>query len=140
MVSQLSVIDKQTTKKICVSSELPQQTVVLSTAAVFRITENMISNALRYCKEKIEADISFSQPFLIIMITDDGKGFSQKDLAEATNCFYKGKSSRDHFGIGLSICKMLSEKHGGFIQLDNAPGKGARVTLKIKTEHLSALL
>ena len=139
MVSQLSVIDKQTTKKICVSSELPQQTVVLSTAAVFRITENIISNALRYCKEKIEADISFSQPFLIIMITDDGKGFSQKDLAEATNCFYKGKSSRDHFGIGLSICKMLSEKHGGFIQLDNAPGKGARVTVKIKTEHLSAL-
>ena len=67
---------------------------------------------------------------LAIMITDDGKGFSQKDLAEATNCFYKGKSSRDHFGIGLSICKMLSEKHGGFIQLDNAPGKGARVTLK----------
>lgn len=139
MVSQLSVIDKQTTKKICVSSELPQQTVVLSTAAVFRITENIISNALRYCKEKIEADISFSQPFLIVMITDDGKGFSQKDLAEATNCFYKGKSSRDHFGIGLSICKMLSEKHGGFIQLDNAPGKGARVTVKIKTEHLSAL-
>lgn len=139
MVSQLSVIDKQTAKKICVSSELPQQTVVLSTAAVFRITENIISNALRYCKEKIEADISFSQPFLIIMITDDGKGFSQKDLAEATNCFYKGKSSRDHFGIGLSICKMLSEKHGGLIQLDNAPGKGARVTVKIKTEHLSAL-
>lgn len=139
MVSQLSVIDKQTTKKICVSSELPQQTVVLSTAAVFRITENIISNALRYCKEKIEADISFSQPFLIVMITDDGKGFSQKDLAEATNYFYKGKSSRDHFGIGLSICKMLSEKHGGFIQLDNAPGKGARVTVKIKTEHLSAL-
>lgn len=133
IVSQLSIIDKQTTKKICVSSELPQQTVVLSTAAVFRIIENIISNALRYCKEIIEADISFSQPFLIVVITDDGRGFSQKDLAEATNYFYKGKSSKAHFGIGLSICKMLSEKHGGFIQLDNAPGKGARVTVKIKT-------
>ena len=42
IVSQLSIIDKQNTKKICVSSELPQQTVVLSTAAVFRITENEI--------------------------------------------------------------------------------------------------
>lgn len=139
IISQLSIIDKQTNKKICVSSELPQQNVVLSTAAVFRIIENMISNALRYCKENIEADISFSQPFLTIMITDDGEGFSQKDLAEATNYFYKGKSSKTHFGIGLSICKMLSEKHGGFIRLENAPGKGARVTVKIKTEHLSAL-
>lgn len=139
IVSQLSIIDKQTTKKICVSSELPQQTVLLSTAAVFRITENIISNALRYCKEKIEVDISFLQPFLIVMITDDGRGFSQKALAEATNYFYKEKSSKAHFGIGLSICKMLSEKHGGFIQLDNVPGKGARVTVKIKTENLSAL-
>ena len=139
IVSQLSIIDKQNTKKICVSSELPQQTVVLSTAAVFRITENIISNALRYCKEKIEVDISFLQPFLIVVITDDGSGFSQKDLAEATNYFYKGKSSNAHFGIGLSICKILSEKHGGFIPLDNPPGKGARVIVKIKTENLSAL-
>ena len=139
MVSQFSVIGGQTAKKICVSSELPQQTVILSTAAVFRITENIISNALRYCKEKIEVDISFSQPFLTVMVTDDGKGFSQKDLIEATDYFYKGKSSKDHFGIGLSICKMLSEKHGGCIRLDNAPGKGARVTVKIKTENLSAL-
>lgn len=139
MVSQLSVIDKQTTKKICVSSELPRQNVVLSTAAVFRITENIISNALRYCKEKIEVDISFSQPFLAVVITDDGTGFSQKDLAEATNCFYKGKSSKAHFGIGLSICKMLSEKHGGFIRLENVPEKGARVTVKIKTKNLFAL-
>ena len=139
MVSQFSVIGGQTAKKICVSSELPQQTVILSAAAVFRITENIISNALRYCKEKIEVDISFSQPFLMVVVTDDGKGFSHKDLAEATDYFYKGKSSKDHFGIGLSICKMLSEKHGGCIRLDNAPGKGARVTVKIKTENLSAL-
>ena len=139
IVSQLSIIDKQNTKKICVSSELPQRPVILSAAAVFRITENIISNALRYCKEKIEVDISFLQPFLIVVITDDGSGFSQKDLAEATNYFYKGKSSKAHFGIGLSICKILSEKHGGFIQLDNAPGKGARVIVKIKTENLSAL-
>lgn len=139
MVSQLSIMDKQNAKKIHVLSELPQQTVVLSTAAVFRITENIISNALRYCKEEIEVEISFLQPFLTVMITDDGKGFSQKDLAEATDCFYKGKASKAHFGIGLSICKMLSEKHGGFIRLDNAPGKGARVTVKIKTENLSAL-
>lgn len=139
IVSQLSIIESQNTKKIHVSSALPNQTVVLSAAVVFRIAENIISNALRYCKEKIEVDISFSQPFLRVIVTDDGKGFSQRDLAEATDYFYKGKSSKDHFGIGLSICKMLSEKHGGFIRLDNAPGKGARVTVQIETKNLSAL-
>ena len=139
LCSQLSVIAEQNQKEIHVLSKLPQQTATLSTAAVFRIVENIIANALRYCKEKIVVNISFSQPFLSIVITDDGKGFSQKDLIEATNCFYKGKSSKEHFGIGLSICKTLAEKHGGYILLSNAPDNGAKVTVKIKTEEISAL-
>jgi signal transduction histidine kinase len=139
LCSQLLVIAEQNQKEIHVLSKLPQQTAALSPAAVFRIVENIIANALRYCKEKIDVNISFSQPFLSIVITDDGKGFSQKDLAEATNCFYKGKSSKEHFGIGLSICKTLAEKHGGCIQLDNTPDNGARVTVKIKTKEIPAL-
>lgn len=139
LCSQLSVIAGQNQKEIHVQSKLPQQTVTLSPAAVFRITENIIANALEYCKEKIDVNISFYQPFLSIVITDDGKGFSQKDLTEATNCFYKGKTSKTHFGIGLSICKTLAEKHGGYIRLDNAPEHGAKVTVKIKTEEISAL-
>jgi signal transduction histidine kinase len=139
LCSQLSVIAEQNQKEIHVLSKLPQQTAALSPAAVFRIVENIMANALRYCKEKIDVNISFSQPFLSIVITDDGKGFSQKDLAEATNCFYKGKSSKEHFGIGLSICKTLAEKHGGCIMLDNAPDNGARVTVKIKTKEIPAL-
>ncbi len=137
--SQFSVLAGQSAKNLQVSSNLPQQTVLLSKAAVFRITENIMSNALRYCKEHIMADISFTQPFLSITITDDGKGFSQEDLVKATNYFYKGTSSQEHFGIGLSICKMLAEKHNGSLQLDNAPGKGARVMVKIKIEKFSAL-
>ena len=137
--SWLSVIAEQNGKEISVLSNLPRQGAVISSAAVFRITENVIANALRYCKEKIEVDVMFSRPFLFIQITDDGKGFSQKDLAEATDCFYKGKSSKEHFGIGLSICKMLAEKHGGSIRLENVQGKGARVTIKINTENVSAM-
>ena len=33
---------------------------------------------------------------------------------------------------GLSICKILSEKFGGDIFLDNLPDRGAIITIKIK--------
>lgn len=139
LYSQLSLMAEQNQTDIRVTSELPRQTVTLSPAAVFRIIENIVANALRYCKERIDVTISYCSPFLLISVTDDGNGFSQKDLMEATNCFYKGRSSEAHFGIGLSICKTLAEKHGGCIQLSNMPDHGAKVSVKIKAEEISPL-
>ena len=139
MQTQLSILSKQHQTSICFSANLPEQTISLDPAAVFRIVENIVSNALRYCKSKIDLDFSYSQPFLTITVTDDGKGFSARDRAEAVGYFYKGKKEKEHFGIGLTICKILAEKHGGTIFLDNVPAGGARVTVKIKIEKLSPL-
>ena len=33
--------------------------------------------------------------------------------------------SGGHFGLGLHICKLLCEKQGGGLRLQNAPGGGA---------------
>lgn len=139
MRAQLSVIARQNQKEICLRAELPEQTVVLSAAAVFRIMENIVDNSLRFCRERIDVEVSFDAPFLTITITDDGRGFSEKERVEATDYFYKGKSEKKHFGIGLTICRILAQKHGGVIRLDNAPEGGARVTVKIKTEEISPL-
>ena len=136
MQTQLSILSGQHQTSIHFSANLPEQTVSLAPAAVFRIVENIVSNALRYCKSKIDLDFSYSQPFLTITVTDDGKGFSARDQAEAAGYFYKGRREKEHFGIGLTICKILAEKHGGTISLDNAPEGGARVTVKLKIEEI----
>lgn len=134
MQTQLAILSEQHQIKINISGQLPEQTVFLAPAAVFRIVENTVSNALRYCKSKIDLDFSYSQPFLIITVTDDGKGFSAQDRAEAVNFFYKGKKEKEHFGLGLTICKILAEKHGGSIFLDNTPNGGAMVTVQLSAD------
>lgn len=139
MQTQLSILSEQNQTNIHISADLPELMVSLAPAAVFRIVENTVSNALRYCKSKIDLDFSYSRPFLTITVTDDGKGFSAQDRAEAVNYFYKGKKEKEHFGIGLTICKILTEKHGGAIYLDNVPDGGARVTVKLKIEEIFAL-
>ena len=139
MQTQLSILSEQHQTVINISEQLPQQTVSIAPAAVFRIVENIVSNSLRYCKSQIDLDFSYSQSFLTITVTDDGKGFSAQDQAEAVNYFYKGKTEKEHFGIGLTICKILAEKHGGTISLDNTPDGGARVTVKLKIEEISPL-
>lgn len=132
MQTQLSVQAEQHQTKINISGQLPELTVSLAPAAVFRIIENIVSNALRYCNQTIDLVFAYSQPFLTITVTDDGKGFSAQDLAEAVDYFYKGKKEKEHFGIGLTICKILAEKHGGAIFLSNAPEGGARVSVELE--------
>lgn len=139
MQTQLSILSEQHQTKINISEQLPKQTVSIAPAAVFRIVENIVSNALRYCQSQIDLAFCYSQPFLTITIIDDGKGFSAQDRAEAVNYFYKGRKEKEHFGIGLTICKILAEKHGGTISLDNAPEGGAKVTVKLKIAEASSL-
>lgn len=139
MRTQLSFASGQQQTKINISGQLPEKTVSIAHAAVFRIVENIVSNALRYCKSQIDLDFSYSRPFLTITVTDDGPGFSEQDRIEAVNHFYKGKKEKEHFGIGLTICRILAKKHGGTISLDNGPGGGARVTVELKIEEITPL-
>ena len=60
-----------------------------------------------------------NKDFLIFTVEDDGKGFSEKDLEKATTVFYSSDKEGQHFGIGLSICRILCEKHGGLLDVSN---------------------
>jgi signal transduction histidine kinase len=98
---------------------------------VLEVFDNILSNAIRYSKFLIEVKVKLSDKELIIFVKDDGKGFSNKALREASNIYFSEEdNTRDHFGIGLSICKMLCEKHGGNMTLMNSIERGAIVCTK----------
>lgn len=88
-------------------------------AIVMQVYENLLSNAVRYAAEKVTVTLTV-HPFSI-KVQDDGEGFSEQDLAEATKPFYKaaGEPDSSHFGMGLNICKILCEKHGGYLKIYN---------------------
>ena len=69
---------------------------------------------------------------ICIFQCNDGVGFTSEELKSAASFFFSSASNGGNFGIGLSICKILSEKFGGNIFLDNLPDRGAIITIKIK--------
>lgn len=94
---------------------------------VLQVYENLLSNAVRYAKEQVSVSISTYQNSLSISVCDDGKGFSDEDLQNATKPFYKSSTkNKVHFGMGLSICKILCEKHGGYLKLSNNNGAAVK--------------
>jgi len=108
------------------------QLVLLDEEIVLEVFDNLVSNALRYAKSHIDIILSLSEDNekLLLSVADDGKGFRTTDLKMATKAYYtdsKNKNS-NHFGIGLYICKILCEKHNGFLTLENGMDTGAIVT------------
>lgn len=119
-------------KEILFSDGISFDEVNIDKGVLFRILENLLQNALRYAEKQINISISQNDKFLILTVKDDGKGFTETDLKKADTMFYSKDRGKEHFGIGLGICKILCEKHGGRLLITNNKEKGACVIAKLK--------
>lgn len=87
---------------------------------------NLISNALRYAKEKIIVGCKQMEGRIVISISDDGEGISEDDLPNIFNRFYKG--DKGVHGIGLSIVHSVVQSYRGRIEIDTGR-KGTTFTI-----------
>ena len=103
-----------------------------------QVLDNCISNSIRYTEkgECIKLDVICKDETIDFSITDTGKGFSNEDLKNVFNKFYKGDKSRSftagHSGLGMYIAKTIVEKYGGNIKAENNEPKGAIIKFNIK--------
>ena len=98
--------------------------VKIDTSIAMQVYENLLSNAVRYAKRKIEIAIDKKDSLLLLNVVDDGAGFTAKDLSNAMKPFYKAENEINN------ICKMLCEKHGGYLQISNENGAKAVAAFK----------
>lgn len=66
-----------------------------------------------------------------IEFTDNGKGMDKKAEAQIFEPFYSTKQREGNFGLGLSYCYLIMQKHGGSIKVISSPGKGSTFTLQL---------
>mgnify|MGYP005761676953 FL=1 len=130
--SEFNIIAKNKNKNLFIFDSLYSDEMIIDKQVVFRILENILDNAFRFATSDIKVYISENNDFLEFKIIDDGKGFSEEDLKNATELFYTSKSNSGLFGIGLTFSKILCEKHNGSIKFKNSKDKGALVLVKIK--------
>lgn len=92
---------------------------------------NLISNSVAYSPKGGKIDVSMvnEDDFVVTTIKDNGQGISDEDLNHLFERFYRGDKARTHtktsgFGLGLSIAKWITEKHGGRIEVASKLGEG----------------
>lgn len=96
-----------------------------------RAIDNIISNAMKHAKDKIEIEVDEQDGLGSISVRDDGPGFSEELLASAAKRFSRDPGLGEGTGLGLSIASAIAEAHGGSLEVGNRVGGGARVTLRL---------
>ncbi len=68
----------------------------------------------------------FPEDYARLMISDTGSGIEPSVLDKIFDPYYTTKEVGHGTGLGLSIVHGIVKDHGGFIEVDSAPGKGTR--------------
>ena len=94
---------------------------------------NILDNAAKHGGDgkRIEASIQMEDEEIVVRIRDYGPGIPEDELPLVKKKFYKGSSKARGSGIGLAVCDEIVELHGGTLDLENAPGGGTMVTVRL---------
>ncbi|PYI51048.1 HAMP domain-containing sensor histidine kinase [Paenibacillus flagellatus] len=96
---------------------------------------NVIGNAIDFTPEdgSIRVSVRTTEASLSIAVRDSGPGIDPEDLPFLFHRFYQGKSAkrsgRGGTGIGLSLARLIADKHGGRLHAESEPGQGAVFTM-----------
>ena len=127
MADSLSILFQNTEVRFFCDFHVPKGRTVFDGELLYRVLENLISNALRFAEHQIELDFYLEHGTLSATVTDDGPGFSEKILRKKNALFYSEDTSGKHLGLGLAVSRVLCQKHGGTIELSNQSPHGACV-------------
>ena len=99
---------------------------------------NILDNAAKHGGEgkKIDASMAVEDDFVVVRIRDYGCGIPEDEIPLVKKKFYKGSSKARGTGIGLAVCDEIVEMHGGTLTLENAPGGGTLVTIRLPAGEL----
>lgn len=113
-------------------------TLSIDMELVMQVYENMISNAARYAKNSVEVRCCIAESLLTISVLDDGTGFTEEALKHASQPFFRDEKEPDktHFGLGLYISRILCEKCGGKLTIQNHEN-GGEVTAEFVCKEIS---
>lgn len=92
---------------------------------------NLLDNAWKWAKSRIEINASKSEGLISIDIEDDGPGLSNEAILKALIPGQRLDEQGDGHGFGLPIARELAELHGGSLELGTSPSGGLRATLSL---------
>jgi signal transduction histidine kinase len=131
---QLLASKRQITLRIREPEPLPF--VLADIGLTERVLENLLENAFSHTQTggSIEIGAQREGAFVRVFIADSGEGFSEADIGQVFEPFYRAGNShrsQQHAGLGLAIARRICELQGGEISAQNRPQGGAMISFTL---------
>jgi len=123
-------------KRIAVALDQPHP-VECSVDAVRlgQVVNNLLDNALKYTPSGggVVLAVRREAGRAVVTVTDNGPGIAPAEREAVFRRLYRSDTSRSQrgLGLGLSMVKAIVEAHGGEVSAGEAPGGGARLTVRL---------
>jgi len=100
---------------------------------VRRLIENLLLNAVHHSLrgQRVWLQLSQREGACWIDVRDGGEGFPPEQLPQLFQRFAPRDSGAPGAGLGLYLCRLITEAHGGHIHASNISGGGARVEVRL---------
>lgn len=117
---------KHTAVKFTFTSDTDSLFIDTDPVRIRQVLMNLISNAMKFCKDGTIAVELKSGSDVVVSVTDDGPGVEPAKQEFLFGRFEKLNDTEIGTGLGLSICKIIVGKLGGKIWYDSHYTSGAR--------------
>lgn len=100
-------------------------------AAVSRVIRNLVDNAVRHAKSRVDISVGSRGDDVVLIVGDDGPGIAPADRARVFERFLRLDADRARSGggtgLGLAIVAEVVAAHGGTVSIDDRRGGGTTI-------------
>jgi len=132
----LNIVHSELKYKVELKKEYENTPLVkCSPQRIGQVLINLLVNASQAIEEKGEITIKtyVQDEYLVVDITDNGKGIPEDNLKKIFDPFFTTKPVGQGTGLGLSVSYEIIKKHGGDIQVKSIVGKGSTFSVRLPT-------
>ena len=100
-----------------------------------RALTNLLDNAVRAAGSTVVLSHGEQDGSAWLSVEDDGPGIAPEHRESIFDRFWRPDDARARpgggSGLGLAIVRQIAEAHGGTVEVESAPGEGARFVLRL---------
>lgn len=121
-----------------ISVEMPEENIslIVDSARIKLLLKNILNNALKHNPDDAKSprlSLEKMDEAIKITIQDHGRGIEPEHLLHLMEPFYRTDAARlretGGYGLGLYLCKVIAEAHGGQLQIKSEIGQGTTVVV-----------